>query len=182
MGETSVNTNIANTEAEDVLQLVGFIVANEFFGVDILMVQEIIKNINITPIPDSPDFIEGVINLRGNIIPIIDLKKRLKLSGDQSVNSDEMWIVVLNISGRITGFIVDRVTRVIKVSANAIRPAPELVVSGLKSDYIKGVTKHEQRLLVLLDFNRILLVEEFKKISAMKKSEASRSAEIGGLR
>jgi purine-binding chemotaxis protein CheW len=182
MGEPNVNTNIANTEAEDVLQLVGFVVANEFFGVDILMVQEIIKNINITPIPDSPDFIEGVINLRGNIIPIIDLKKRLKLGEDKSVKSDDMWIVVLNISGRITGFIVDWVSRVIKVSANAIRPAPEVVVSGLKSDYIKGVTKHDQRLLVLLDFNRILLVDEFKKLSAMRKSGASKNAEIGGLR
>jgi purine-binding chemotaxis protein CheW len=182
MGETNVNTNIANTEAEDALQLVGFVVANEFFGVDILMVQEIIKNINITPIPDSPDFIEGVINLRGNIIPIIDLKKRLKLGDNQSVKSDDMWIVVLNISGRVTGFIVDRVTRVIKVATNAIRPAPELVVSGLKSDYIKGVTKQDQRLLVLLDFNRILLVEEFKRLSVMKKSEASKRAEIGGLR
>ena len=179
MGETTVNTSIANIEAEDVLQLVGFVVADELFGVDILMVQEIIKNINITAIPDSPDFIVGVINLRGNIIPIIDLKKRLKLVAKKESKSDDVWIVVLNISGRVTGFIVDRVTRVIKVQAEAIRPAPELVVSGLKSDYIRGVTKHDKRLLALLDFNRILLVDEFKKLSAMKKIKDSKSKKTG---
>ena len=67
-------------DVEDALQLVGFRIADEFFGVDILMVQEIIKDISITPIPDAPDFIRGVVNLRGNIIPIIDLRKRLKLT------------------------------------------------------------------------------------------------------
>ena len=67
------------SEAEDVIQMVGFVLAGELFGVDILMVQEILKEIPITGIPDSPDFIEGVINLRGNIIPIIDLRKRLNL-------------------------------------------------------------------------------------------------------
>jgi len=171
MGETTVNTSMADIEADDVLQMVGFVVAGEFFGVDILMVQEIIKNINITDIPDSPDFIQGVINLRGNIIPIIDLKKRLKLTEKTGPKSEDVWIVVLNISGRVTGFIVDRVTRVIKVQATMIKPPPELVVSGLKSDYIRGVCKQGQQLMVILDFNRILLVDEFKRLSAIKKTK-----------
>ena len=182
MGVTTGDLNIANIEADDALQLVGFVVAGEFFGVDILMVQEIIKNINITAIPDSPDFIEGVINLRGSIIPVIDLKKRLKLADSKKNKSDDTWIVVLNIGGRVTGFIVDRVTRVIKIQPDAIKPPPELVVSGLKSDYIRGVTKNDQRLMVILDFNRILLVDEFKKLSAMKKIKGSKSQEIGELR
>ncbi len=161
-------------EAEDVLQMVGFFVADELFGVDILMVQEIIKDANITAIPDAPDFIEGVINLRGNIIPIIELRKRLKLSENKDVTNDETWIIILNISGRVTGFIVDRVTRVIKIQNKMIKPPPELVVSGLKSDYIRGVCKQDQQLLAILDFNRILLVDEFKKLSAMKKQKARR--------
>ena len=148
--------------------MVGFIVAGEFFGVDILMVQEILKNVNITAIPDSPAFIEGVINLRGNIIPIIDLKKRLKLSEKRKTSDNDLWIIVLNINGRVTGFVVDHVTRVLKVQADSIKPPPELVISGLKSDYIRGVCKQEQQLLTILDFNRILIVEEFKKISAMR--------------
>ncbi len=169
MQETLTSSGIQATEAEDILQMVGFMVAEELFGVDILMVQEIIKNASITAIPDSPDFIEGVINLRGNIIPIISLRKRLKLPNAVEPASDETWIIILDIGGRVTGFIVDRVTQVIKVQANMIKPPPDLVISGLKSDYIRGVCKQEQQLLAILDFNRILLVDEFKKLSALKK-------------
>ncbi len=157
---------------EDLLQMVGFGVAEELFGVDILMVQEIIKDITITAIPDSPDFIEGVVNLRGNIIPIIDLRKRLKLPDKKTQAQDDIWIIILNIGGRVTGFVVDYVTQVVKVPANSIKPPPEMVVSGMKSDYIRGVCKKDQKLLSILDFNKILLIDEFKKISAMKKLSA----------
>ena len=174
MRETIANTSMASVEAEDVVQMVGFVVAGEFFGVDILMVQEIIKNTAITDIPDSPDFIEGVINLRGNIIPIIDLQKRLKLTDARKEKGQGVWILVLNIGGRVTGFIVERVTRVLKVQSNMIKPPPELVVSGLKSDYIRGVCKQDQQLLVILDFNRILLVDEFKRLSALKKQKVGK--------
>ena len=161
-------------EAEDVVQMVGFVVANELFGVNILMVQEIIKEATITAIPDAPDFIVGVINLRGNIIPILDLHKRLKLKAVKQDPTDDTWILILNIGGRVTGFVVDRVTRVIKVQTKSIRPAPELVVQGLDSDYIRGVCKQDQQLLTILDFNRILLVDEFKKISALKAKRIGR--------
>ena len=161
-------------DAEDIIQMVGFIVANELFGVNILMVQEIIKDTEITAIPDAPDFVVGVINLRGNIIPILDLHKRLKLAAVKPAQSEETWILILNIGGRVTGFVVDRVTRVIKVQANQIKPPPELVVQGLDSDYIRGVCKQDQQLLAILDFNRILLVDEFKKISALKAKRIGR--------
>ena len=171
--EDAIAKVATNTDAaEDLLQMVGFGVAEELFGVDILMVQEIIKDVTITAIPDSPDFIEGVVNLRGNIIPIIDLRKRLKLPEKTSGGRDDVWIIILNIGDRVTGFVVDYVTRVVKVPANSIKPAPEMVVSGLKSDYIRGVCKQDQKLLAILDFNKILLVDEFKKISAMKKQKA----------
>ncbi len=160
-------------ETEDVVQLVGFEVSDELFGVDILMVQEILKDITVTAIPDAPEFIVGVVNLRGNIIPVINLRKRLKLSGDIPSNEDEVWIVILNIGDRVTGFLVDRVTNVMKVPTKSIKPPPELVVSdGLKSDYIRGVCKQNKKLLAILDFNRILLVDEFKKLSAAKKQKA----------
>lgn len=156
-------------EAEDIMQLIGFEIAEEFFGVDILMVQEILKDITITAIPDSPDFIKGVVNLRGNIIPVIDLKKRLKLSAS-TANDDALWILILNIGGRVTGFVVDRVTRVIKIQTKSIKPPPELMISrGLESDYIRGVCKQDKRILAILDFNRILLVDEFKKLNVDNK-------------
>ena len=172
MEDAIANVATNNDSAEDVLQMVGFGVAEELFGVDILMVQEVIKDVTITAIPDSPDFIEGVVNLRGNIIPIIDLRKRLKLPDKKDKGQGDVWILILNIGGRVTGFVVDFVTRVVKVAANSIKPPPDMVVSGLKSDYIRGVCKQEQKLLAILDFNKILLVDEFKKLSAMKKQKA----------
>ena len=155
-------------QKEKLMQLVGFAIGEELFGVDILSVQEIIKETPITPIPDCPEFIEGVINLRGNIIPVIDLRKRLKLLQQQK--AAQSWIIILNINGRVTGFIVDSVTQVLKVPANQIMPPPEIVAAGLKNQYISGVCKIDERMLILLDFDRILLVEEIKKLNELKQA------------
>lgn len=169
MDDAIANVITTAVEADDIMQLIGFEIAEEFFGVDILMVQEILKDITITAIPDSPDFIQGIVNLRGNIIPVVDLKKLLRLPAS-TVKDDSLWILILNISGRITGFVVDRVTRVIKIQNKNIKPPPELIISGgLESDYIRGVCKHDKRILAILDFNRILLVDEFKKLNVANK-------------
>ena len=160
------------SEAEDLIQMVGFVLAGELFGVDILTVQEIIKESPVTGIPDSPDFIEGVINLRGKIIPIIDLRKRLNLSKpDDEDSRSGTWTIILNVGERVTGFIVDQVTRVIKIPQSAIQPPPEMVLSALKSQYISGVCKLEEQLMAILDFNRILVVDEFKKLAALKRQQ-----------
>lgn len=159
------------SETEDLMQMVGFVLAGELFGVDILMVQEIIKESPITEIPDSPDFIEGVINLRGNIIPVIDLRKRLNMSSPEEDGRSGTWTIILNVGDRVTGFIVDQVTRVIKMPRGAIQPPPDMVLSALKSKYISGVCKLGEQLMAILDFNRILVVDEFKKIAAMKRRQ-----------
>lgn len=151
-------------------QLIGFVLGDELFGVDILTVQEIIRDTTITAIPDAPDFLEGVINLRGRIVPVIDLRKRLKLVEPGQINVDP-WIIILSVEGRTTGFMVDRVTKVLNVPKQSIKPAPDIVVAGLKSQYIQGVCKMDQHLLILLNFSRILLVEEIKKLKSMKRSK-----------
>lgn len=151
-------------------QLIGFVIGDELFGVDILTVQEIIRDTTITAIPDAPDFLEGVINLRGRIVPVIDLRKRLKLVEPDQINVDP-WIIILSVEGRTTGFMVDRVTKVLNVPKQSIKPAPDIVVAGLKSQYIQGVCKMDQHLLILLNFSRILLVEEIKKLKSMKRSK-----------
>ena len=170
MDDTYQNRDMDQDDKERLLQLVGFMIGKELFGVDILMVQEIIRETPITPIPNSPDFIEGVINLRGNIIPVIDLRRRLNLR-DAAAPDGQIWIMILNVEGRVTGFIVDSVTQVLKVASNSIKPPPDIVVSGLQSQYITGVCRIDQRLLILLDFNRILLVEEIKKLNEFKAVE-----------
>jgi purine-binding chemotaxis protein CheW len=166
--EQALSTQIHDEDdKERIAQLVGFKIGQELFGVNILIVREIIKETEITAIPDSPEFIEGVINLRGDIIPVIDLRKRLKLK-QQQLNNADPWIVILNIEGRVTGFIVDWVTKVMKVPLESIKPPPDIVVAGLKSQYIRGVCKIEEHLLILLDFSRILLVDEIKKLNELK--------------
>lgn len=173
MKEATISAPDTVADVDDGLQLVGFRIADELFGVDILMVQEIIKDVNITPIPDAPGFIKGVINLRGNIIPIIDLRRRLKLNIEKKEGNADSWIIILNVAGRVAGFIVDRVTRVFKMDVNEIEPPPDMLSTGLESDYINGVCKIEDKLLAILDFNRILVVEEFKKISAQKRRQTN---------
>ena len=152
----------------DQMQLVGFTIGKETFGVNILMVQEIIRAAPITAVPNSPDFIEGVINLRGSIIPVIDLRKRLNLFKERE--DDVTWILIINVDERVTGFIVDSVTKVLKIQTNTIEPPPDIVVAGLKSQYIRGVCEIDTGLLILLDFSRILQIKEIKKLKEFDDS------------
>ena len=170
MNEQFAQIDQESAEIRATQQLVGFVIGEELFGVDILTVQEIIRDTTITAIPDAPDFLEGVINLRGSIIPVIDLRKRLNLVRVDDLTPDP-WIVILTVEGRMTGFVVDRVTKVLTVPAASIKPPPDIVVAGLKSQYIQGVCKLDQRLLILLNFERILMVEEIKKLKSMKRSK-----------
>ena len=165
MNEPFAQTNRESTGETATKQLVGFFIGDEMFGVDILTVQEIIRDSPITPIPDAPDFLEGVINLRGSIIPVIDLRKRLKLVQPAHLDP-EVWIIILT---------VDRVTKVLHVPESSIKPPPDIVVAGLKSQYIHGVCKLDQRLLILLEFSRILMVDEIKKLKSMKRSKVPAS-------
>lgn len=150
-------------ENEGLMQLVGFEVGKEIFGVDILMVREIIRSAPITAVPNSPEFVEGVINLRGDIIPVIDLRKRLNLYTDEM--QDKNWILILDIEGSVTGFVVDKVDDVLKIDQNNIEAAPEIVLAGLESQYIRGVCEvGDKRLMILLNFDSILLANEIKQL------------------
>jgi purine-binding chemotaxis protein CheW len=164
------------SEEVDTIQMVSFELGGLLFGVDILMVQEILKQMPITVIPDAPDFIAGIINLRGHIVPIIDLRKRLKIKADNQVPAQEAWTLILNTAGRVTGFIVDHVARVIKVPVHAIQPPAEKVPSSVQSEYLSGIcTSEEQPAMTILDFNRIIAVDEFKRLGAQKRLQIKRN-------
>ncbi|NDY55632.1 purine-binding chemotaxis protein CheW [Desulfovibrio sulfodismutans] len=141
----------------ELMQLVTFSIGEEEFGVDILKVQEIIRMMEITKVPRAPDFVEGVINLRGKVIPIIDLRKRFGLSTRD--HDKHTRIIVIEINNMIVGFVVDSVSEVLRIPSNTVEPPPP-VVSGLESEYISGVGKLEDRLLILLDLDRLLSGEE----------------------
>lgn len=151
-------------ETEENVQMISFSIGAERFGVPILVVQEIIMMSTITEIPNAPDFVEGVINLRGNIIPVIDLRKRLRLRGYSQgtafVQKPGTRILVVEIEENITGFIVDSVAKVITVPASRISPPPDIIVAGVQSLYISGVVHLDEGILVILDFRRILSLEE----------------------
>lgn len=150
---------------DDSQQLVSFVVGQELFGVSILAVQEIIRMETITPIPNAPEFIEGVINLRGKVIPIVDLKKRLNILSEGHADMEKKRILVIEVAERIIGFIVDAVSQVIKIQNESIEPPPEIVVAGVESQYIRGVSKLEDTLLILLDFNQIFLNKEVQSLN-----------------
>ncbi len=141
----------------ELMQLVTFSIGEEEFGVDILKVQEIIRMMEITKVPRAPDFVEGVINLRGKVIPIIDLRKRFGLITRD--HDKHTRIIVIEINNMIVGFVVDSVSEVLRIPSNTVEPPPP-VVSGLESEYISGVGKLEDRLLILLDLDRLLSGEE----------------------
>ncbi len=146
---------------ETILQLVTFKLENEEFGVDILKVQEINKMMNITKIPNAPFYIEGVINLRGKIIPIVDLRKKL---GFESKAYDKATrIIVIELDGLVLGFVVDSVSEVLRIPGNTIEPPPT-IIGGVESEYIEGVGKLDDRLLILLELKKIFAGSERKEL------------------
>ncbi|SHN70973.1 chemotaxis protein CheW [Desulfovibrio litoralis] len=138
---------------DELLQLVTFSIGEEEFGVDILKVQEIIRTMEITKVPRAQEFVEGVINLRGKVIPIIDLRRRFGLHSKE--HDKHTRIIVIEINNMIVGFVVDSVSEVLRIPASTVEPPPP-VVAGLESEYINGVGKLHDRLLILLDLDKLL--------------------------
>lgn len=136
----------------DQLQLVTFDVAGEKFAVDILAVQEINRMMELTRVPQSPPEVEGVINLRGKIIPVLDLRKRFGMTASERQENNR--IIVVDVKSRVLGFIVDCVHEVLRINKSIVEPAPAMACS-IESDYILGVGKLEDRLLILLDLEKL---------------------------
>ena len=158
-------------QMNDDLQIVTFRVGEEDFSISILKVQEIIRMCEITKVPRSPEFVEGVINLRGKVIPVIDLRKRFGLP-EAERNNDTRTIVV-DCDGKVVGLIVDSVTEVLRLSESTVEAAPD-IVSGVDSDYVAGVGKLDDRLVILLDIDKVLNVNEHTLLNSM---EAPQEAE-----
>ena len=144
-------------EATGTMQLVSFRLAQEEYGVEITKVQEIILMGEITRVPQTPDYIKGLINLRSTVIPIVDLRLRFGLARQDA--TDETRIMVVNVAGKTIGIIVDAVSEVLRISKEQIAPPPP-TVAGLGREYLTGLVKLENRLLILLDIDRILGEEE----------------------
>lgn len=149
------------------LQLVVFKLGQEEYGIPITQVQEINRLTSPTKIPNSPAFVEGVINLRGKIIPIVDLRKRFRLV--EVEYSEDSRIVVVELSGNTIGVTVDSVNEVLRLPAANIEPTPT-IATGIGSEYLSGVGKINDRLLILLDLNKILSSAEREQLNILDQT------------
>lgn len=151
-------------DTREVLQLVTFRLGKEEFSLDILQVQEIIRHMELTRVPKTPDFVDGVINLRGKVIPVLDLRKRFGLGADERTN--ETRIIVVEVDTKTVGLKVDAVSEVLRLPADRVEAPPEMV-TGVESEYIKGVGKLDGRLLILLDVEKVLSRNEKEALTAV---------------
>ncbi len=149
--------------SDEVLQLVTFRLGNEEFGIDIRKVQEINRMIDITKIPNAPAHVEGVVNLRGKIIPIVSLRTKLGLG--EADRDKATRIMVVDIEGRILGFIVDSVSEVLRIQDQKIE-APPSVTGSNDSGYIEGVINLADRILILLEFKVLFGDQKEAKVAA----------------
>jgi purine-binding chemotaxis protein CheW len=146
------------------LEALAFTLGREEYGVDILKVQEIRGHDTVTRIANAPAFIKGVVNLRGVIVPVVDL--RLRFNIDSSGDEQFSVVIVLNIAGRIIGMVVDSVSDVISLGADEIRPAPQMG-SALDTDFLLGIGTVDGRMLILLDIERLMSSEELGLIERL---------------
>ncbi len=163
------NTEVAaaRRDGQGISQIVSFRLANEEYGVDIMRVQEIILLGQITKMPEVPDFICGLINLRGHVIPIVDLRKRFSLASDE--DSEHTRIIVVNVEGKTIGMVVDAVNEVLRINVDQVEPPPSSI-AGIDHTYIRGLVKFEEKLLILLNIENILSADEQSKISGAEEA------------
>lgn len=155
------------------IQMIVFRLGLEDYAVPITAVQEIIMPQKPTRIPKAPSFVEGIINLRGHIIPVIDGRRKFNLFTDKYLENkvtEETRIMLLEVSDEIMGLIVDQVSEVIHLQADSIEPPPADV--GIETDYLYGIGKHENKLLILLNIENFLTVTEADTLKDMNRSQA----------
>ena len=152
-----VRSEDASDTAGELLQLVSFRMGHEEFGVDIMLFREINLMVEITEVPKSPEFVEGIINLRGKVIPIISLRKRMGMP--EKEQDKDTRIVVVELEDQLIGFVVDAVSEVLRIPRNITEPPPE-TATGIDAEFITGIAKMEDRLLILLNLKRLFSVGE----------------------
>jgi purine-binding chemotaxis protein CheW len=156
--------------AEQNKQLVTFQLGEELYGINIMDVKEIVRVQAIRAIPNAPVYVEGIFNLRREIIPIINLHKRFHLKKVAASEEDELLsgFIILDIDGMKLGVIIDRVSRVVTIEKEEIQPPPQMV-SGIGAEYIQGVVRQEKGYLIILDIRDLFNPKELQKIAELRR-------------
>lgn len=155
--ESTVEKSRMQLKMQDYLQVVSFRLGVEDYAIEITKVKEIILVEGITKVPQMPNYIEGIINLRGTVIPVLDLRKRFAIGNAE--NTEHTRIVITRLEGRIVGMIVDAVSRVMKIPKANIQPPPD-TIACIAGEYLIGVAKLDDRMQLLLDIDKVLRRDE----------------------
>ncbi|EKD63458.1 MAG: hypothetical protein ACD_51C00278G0011 [uncultured bacterium] len=161
-------------QTKETKQLVVFTLADEEYGAEITDLKEIIELPQITHIPNAADFIEGICDLRGKIVVLIDLKKRFDLHSEKQEDPTEKKVIVVEVGENVFGILVDSVKEILKVPVDSIKKTPDAVSSKIHLDNIKGVSTFEGRLILLLDVKRVLSEKELEDVAVMSKTPEGR--------
>jgi purine-binding chemotaxis protein CheW len=146
-------------DQEDTLQLVGFRLGSKLFGADILNVREILRDPRIDVVDGLPEFILGVAQIRGQVLPIVNLKYILGMPSTP-MDDEKKWVLVAQAGKRSIGYIVDAVTPIIRIKKDSVLPAPDLILYGLRSKYIQGVCESGKGLIIIVKMEHVLADDE----------------------
>ena len=153
---------------ENSIQLVTFRLSTETYGIDIMDVNGIVEKRDIRAIPRAPEYVAGLLNLRGMIIPVIDLRRRFNLAEIELNEEDRLLsgFVIINVGGQQFGIIIDRIYRVVSLETDAIQPPPQML-SGIGAEYIQGVVNEDDGYLIILNIRRLFDPKELQQLTAM---------------
>ncbi|ALS99274.1 chemotaxis protein CheW [Lacimicrobium alkaliphilum] len=163
MSDDRTSSNVA-TDADEVLQWVTFKLGEETYGINVMQVQEVLRYSEIAPVPGAPDYVLGIINLRGNVVTVIDTRSRFGL--DTSEVTDNSRIVIIESEQQVVGILVDSVAEVVYLKSSEIDSAPN-VGTEESAKFIQGVCNREGQLLILVDLNKLLTDEEWDEITSL---------------
>ncbi|CAG8998361.1 MAG: Chemotaxis protein CheW [Candidatus Celerinatantimonas neptuna] len=161
----SEQRNVAeNIAGDEVLQWVTFQLENETYGINVMQVQEVLRYSEIAPVPGAPDYVLGIINLRGNVVTVIDTRSRFGLSSAEV--TDNSRIVIIEAEKQVIGILVDSVAEVVYLRGSEIDTAPN-VGTEESAKFIQGVSNRDGQLLILVDLNKLLSDEEWDELSSL---------------
>ncbi len=161
MGEMKIISEVEGLFEKSGGKLLTFMLGKQEYGIQILEAREVVGMMHIDPVPQTPDFMKGVINLRGKIIPVIDLRSKFEM--EKADYTGDTCIVVVDIKGKMTGVIVDFLSGVITLEKNNFEESPDLG-SNIQTDFITGMAKLEKRLIIVLDMGKILSNKELLQV------------------
>ncbi|HEY9593910.1 MAG TPA: chemotaxis protein CheW [Spirochaetia bacterium] len=167
-----MDTTKVRAEAGELRQFISFSVGEEEYGLELLRVKEVIRIREITWLPKAPSFVKGIINLRGDVIPIIDLRDKFGLEAKE--NTAMTRVIVVEVEGRLMGMVVDSASQVVRIPADQIDPPPP-VLGGLSQEFITGVGKLDDKLIILLNADAILTSDEIRALGSLHKDLSAKA-------